>query len=84
MEYHQRANPVASEMGPRPAESSNRLPAFVSLAQQYGLQDMHVVSSRSTERQTVEQEFQSYTNSQVSSEVAGIIKFWEVSKFDRV
>lgn len=57
---------------------SRETPAYMSLAEQYGLEDdMDVGSSANT--QSVEQEYQAYITAPLSSKKVDIVKFWEVS-----
>jgi len=52
----------------------------MSLAKQYGLDDMELGASEDVETQTVEQEYQAYITALISIPGTDMLKFWEVGK----
>jgi len=54
------------------------IPAYASLAEQYGLTDMQFGALEDTVGQTLEQEYQSYITAPLSKQGTDMIKFWEV------
>jgi len=67
-----------SSTAPEPVRS-NQIPAYTSLAQQYGLpDDMYFATPDSLEEQTVEEEYRSYVTASISPPGTNILKFWEV------
>jgi hypothetical protein len=60
------------------APAPKAAPAFMSLAERYGLPDMGF-DAEDTDEQTVEQEYQSYVTASLSRKGTDILKFWEVS-----
>lgn len=62
------------------SSSEDTEPAYMSLAQQYGLSDdMEIGVSGSQCQATIEQEYQSYITAPLSPKSMEILKFWEVS-----
>jgi hypothetical protein len=57
--------------------ASGEMPKYMSLAAQYGLEDMDIGASNSPE-QTIEQEYQAYITAPLSPKSMDILKFWEV------
>ena len=53
---------------------------YMSLAETYGLKDMHIGVSGDIEGQTVEQAIQAYITAALSKTGTDSLKFWEVSK----
>lgn len=73
----QRGNTLSSSL-PSESARSNQVPAFTSLAQQYGLpDDMYFTTPINHEEQSIE-EFRSYVTSPVSPMGTNELKFWEV------
>jgi hypothetical protein len=68
--------PPPTTTGPTPPAA---IPAYMSLAAQYGLSDMDFQSSEDVQGQTVEQEYQSYVTAALSKPGTDMLKFWEVS-----
>lgn len=58
--------------------SREDMPAYMSLAAQYGLEDMEVGDAGESV-QTVEQEYHAYVTGVLSSKNVDILKFWEVN-----
>ena len=81
MEYRQAIAEAAGEPPVLvPAVPSNsEVPAYMSLASQYGIDDDMDIGDSTTRTQTTEQEYQSYITAPLSSKNINIIKFWEVS-----
>lgn len=77
IEYRGRATSVPPE-GPAPGPAAGGdVPAYMSLAEKYGLHDMDVNSG--VDEQTIEQEYQAYITSPLSPKTTDIVKFWEES-----
>lgn len=57
----------------------NSGPGYMTLAQQYGLDDMEIGDAEAHHQATVEDEYRSYITAPLSSRTTDIIKFWEVS-----
>jgi len=55
----------------------NQAPAYFTLAEDYGLQDMFFATPNNR-KQTVQEEFHSYTSGALSPPGTNILKFWEV------
>ena len=53
-------------------------PAYINLADQYGVMDMQFATPESVEEQTIEQEFQSFVTAPLSPRGTNTLKFWEV------
>jgi hypothetical protein len=90
VEYHECARVASSGPGsdsghsvPLPAVgNSAQPPAYTTIAEQYGLQDMHFESaSGSGEDQSVKQEFQAYVTAPLSPLLTNILKHWKVRIF---
>ena len=73
----ERAGPIASSTTTNPIP---QVPAYMSLAEQYGLDDMELGASEDVETQTVEQEYQAYITALISVPGTDMLKFWEVGK----
>jgi hypothetical protein len=85
LEYREqkRKDAAASSAPPPPvAPRPKRAPAFMSLAERYGLSDMDFADTEDTEEQTVEQEYQSYVTASLSPKGTNIVTFWEASYSD--
>ena len=71
-------------MGSSPIEPDpdqlNQAPAYFTLAEDYGLQDMYFATP-SNRKQTVEEEFRSYTSGALSPPGTNMLKFWEVCDY---
>jgi hypothetical protein len=62
--------------GPRPLETS-QIPRYQSsLAEAYGLEDMHVAGDHNSDL-TVEQEFQAYAHGTLSHGSTNTLNFWQ-------
>jgi len=57
-------------------------PAYMSLAEKYGMTDMHIGGASGAAEQTIEQEYQAYITAPLSSSATDILKFWEVRGYD--
>jgi hypothetical protein len=68
--------PPPTITGPTPSAA---IPAYVSLAAQYGLSDMDFESSEDIQGQTVEKKYQPYVTAAYSKPGTDMLKFWEVS-----
>jgi hypothetical protein len=66
---------AASAMATAPS-SPTPIPAYASLAEQYGLIDMFA-TPEDVEGQTLEQECQAYITVGLSKQGTGMLKFWE-------
>jgi hypothetical protein len=66
---------AAAAVNPPPAA-----PAYTSLAQQYGLDDMSF-EAPNVEDRSVAEEYHSYVNAPVSPLSTNVVKHWEVSTF---
>jgi hypothetical protein len=78
LEY--RENATTEEEQPKAPSASSVAPHFMSLSEQYGLEDeMEIGGTSDTGDQTVEQEFESYITAALSLKTVDILKFWEVS-----
>jgi 2-hydroxychromene-2-carboxylate isomerase len=69
-------------VGPLSSLALEEPPAFMSLAEQYGLTDEDLGASEPDDHsiQTVEQEYQAYITAPVCVKGTPIIKWWEVSQ----
>jgi hypothetical protein len=78
-EYRERARgtPAASSTVTGPTNLV-AIPAYASLAEQYGLTDMQFGAPEDTVGQTLEKEYQSYITAPLSKQGTDMIKFWEV------
>jgi hypothetical protein len=83
LEYRERKKKETTTSGdaaPAPAAPKPKdAPAFMSLAERYGLYDMGFANAEDTEEQTVEQEYQAYVTAPLSQKGTNILKFWEAS-----
>ncbi|KAF8808088.1 hypothetical protein BYT27DRAFT_7099707, partial [Phlegmacium glaucopus] len=63
---------------PKPGGLDTNVPAYMSLAEKYGLidDDMDIGNSRENKK-TVEQEYQAYITASLSQKTMDIVKFWE-------
>jgi hypothetical protein len=62
-----------------PPSTSAEIPAFMGLAQRYGMADMRLGPDPvNHDVQSVEQEYQAYVSAAPSPVATNIIKFWEV------
>ena len=85
VEYRERAEAERTQRsteGSAPVHSDpvrpDQVPAYATLAADYGLpQDMYFATSNSFE-QTVEEEYRSYVSGALSPQGTNILKFWEV------
>ena len=75
----ERAGPIALSTTTNPTHPT-QVPAYMSLAKQYGLDDMELGASEDVETQTVEQEYQAYITASISVPGTDMLKFWEVGK----
>jgi hypothetical protein len=77
-EQAEAARGVASSLpNPEPIQS-NQVPAYTTLAADYGLPlNMYFVTSNNV-KQTVEEEFRSYISGSLSPPETPLLKFWEV------
>jgi hypothetical protein len=81
-EYRERAKDagtVSSTVINTPNSTATRAPAYLSLAEEYGLTDMQFATPEDVEGQTLEQEYQSYVTAPLSKPGTDMLKFWEVS-----
>lgn len=76
LKYRERTDQSASTAEADPGAGD--MPAYMSLADQYGLGDEMDIGTV-TSRQTIEQEYQAYITAQLSARSFDILKFWEVS-----
>jgi 2-hydroxychromene-2-carboxylate isomerase len=67
---------------PASSQALEEPPAFMSLAEQYGLTDEDLGASESDDHsiQTIEQEYQAYVTAPLCAKGTRIIKWWEVSQ----
>jgi hypothetical protein len=72
----------SSPQAPRTAAAAPCTPVFTSLADKYGMGDMHISDTSNVETQTIEQELQSYITAQLSAAGTDMMKFWEVCMYD--
>jgi hypothetical protein len=77
--YREQAEAARAISLPNPEPvRSNQVPAYATLAADYGLPlDMYFVTSNNVE-QTVEEEFRSYVSGSLSPPETPLLKFWEV------
>jgi hypothetical protein len=77
--YREQAEAARAISLPNPEPvRSNQVPAYATLAADYGLSlDMYFVTSNNVE-QTVEEEFHSYVSGSLSPPETPLLKFWEV------
>jgi hypothetical protein len=61
------------------SNAGNSAPGYMTLAQQYGLDDMEIGDVGAHRQATVEEEYRSYITAPLSPKSMDIIKFWEVS-----
>ena len=85
LEYRERANQTSRDpAAPTVATAtvhSTQSPAYMSLAAQYGLDDMQFGAVEDSDQQTVEQEYQAYINAVPSKEGTDMLKYWEVGNY---
>jgi hypothetical protein len=83
IEYREReivTAPEEEQSIPPTVPGTREMPAYMSLAVQYGITDDDMdIGHFSAQEQTIEQEFQSYITAPLSPKNIDIIKFWEVS-----
>ena len=84
-EYHARTTAIESHrglVGPLSSLALEEPPAFMSLANQYGLTDEDFDASEPDDHgmQTIEQEYQAYITALICVKGTPIIKWWEVSQ----
>jgi hypothetical protein len=72
-----RTTPIASA-APRVPSAT---PAYMSLAEKYGMTDMLIADPSNVEERTIEQEYQAYITAPLSPPTTDILKFWEVCGF---
>ena len=79
VEYRERkiATTPGQESVPAAGPSTSAVPAYMSLAAQYGITDMEI-SNPGICDQTVEEEYQVYITAPLSPNTMDILKFWEV------
>lgn len=71
---------ASSDTAPAPATPEpDDAPAFMSLAERYGLPGMGFANDEDTDEQTVEQEYQAYVTAPLSRKGTNILKYWEAS-----
>jgi hypothetical protein len=77
--YREQAEAARAISLPNPEPiQSNQVPAYATLAADYGLPlDMYFVTSNNVE-QTVEEELRSYVSGSLSPPETPLLKFWEV------
>ena len=75
LQYRQKISIASKAAVPEP--DLGVLPAYMSLAAQYGLEDMTIGASDTQER-SIEQEYQAYITASLSPTNIDILKFWEV------
>jgi hypothetical protein len=82
-EYHEqikeRVGPIGLSTTTNPTHST-QVPAYMSLAEQYSLDDMEPGASEDVVTQMVEQEYQAYITAFISVPGTDMLKFWEVCK----
>jgi hypothetical protein len=71
------ATMLGKESVPAAGPSTSAVPAYMSLAAQYGITDMEIGNPDICD-QTVEQEYQVYITAPLSPNTIDILKFWEV------
>jgi hypothetical protein len=85
VEYRQKATTTTTGASLQPphmaAAAPTCAPTFTRLADKYSLADMRIADPSSLQSQTIEQEFQAYITSPLSTEGTNIIKFWEVRAY---
>jgi hypothetical protein len=89
--YRDRAKAVAAA-GPSIAAPSlaapnhmhSTAPAYMDLANQYGLEDMDFEVADDEDEQTLEQEYQSYVTGKLSKPGTNILGYWGVSDSDNI
>ena len=74
-EYREREIAATPDQSVPPATAE--VPAYMSLAAQYGVTDMEIGDSGIGD-QTIEQEYQAYIMAPLSPKTMDILKFWEV------
>lgn len=80
LEYRQKINTTSGESMPTNADlDMGEMPAYMSLAAQYGLEDDMTIGRSGGQEQTVEQEYQAYITAPLSPVDMPILKFWEAS-----
>jgi hypothetical protein len=78
IEYRQNATTETTTGSSQPTAAPSRAPTFTRLADKYGMSDMRITDQSSLQAQTIEQEFQAYITSQLSTDGTNLMKFWEV------
>jgi hypothetical protein len=78
-EYREQANAAAQPPPVPAAQGSSNVPAFMTLAAQYGLEDDDLgFGNNNTGHQTLEQEYQTYITAPLSNLDFAHVKYWEV------
>ena len=85
LKYREQVKERAGDTAILPATTSTTrptaIPAYASLAEQYGLEDMQFGPAEDDRGQTVEQEYQAYVTAALSKPGTDMLKFWEVRRF---
>jgi hypothetical protein len=79
-EYRDKMSSSAGESTsvPQGTDSTEDMPMYMSLADQYGIADEMEIGESSATMQTIEQEYQAYITAVLSLKTVNILKFWEV------
>jgi hypothetical protein len=79
-EYRKKIDTASTQMPVDARPSAGDLPAYMSLAAQYDLEDdMTIGATCGAQEQSIEQEFQAYITAPLSPANTNILTFWEVS-----
>lgn len=78
-EYREKIGTASTRMPVDAYPSAGDVPAYMSLAAQYDLEDdMTIGASGGAQEQSIEQEYQAYITAPLSTQKTDILKFWEV------
>lgn len=80
LKYREAISATSEQSMPADADpDEGALPAYMSLAAHYDLEDDMTIGASDAQKQTVEQEYQAYiTTAFLSPKDVSILKFWEV------
>jgi hypothetical protein len=79
LKYREDLSTTSEQSMPADADpDEGALPAYMSLAAHYDLEDEMTIGASDAQKQTVEQEYQAYITAFLSPKEMSILKFWEV------
>ena len=72
--YHQKISPESGQSMPL---NAGDVPMYMSLVEQYGLDDL-TIGEPGGQEQTIDQEYQGYITAPLTLKSVSALKFWEV------